>query len=104
MTSLAARKCVQHPAREAVARCPVCGDDFCRECVVEHAGRILCAACLAREISAARPPRLSWPRVRTVLATTGAGVLLWVVFYFLGATLKAVPAEFHEGTVWQKRP
>ena len=31
-----------------VARCPSCGNFFCRECITEHDELILCAACLKR--------------------------------------------------------
>lgn len=104
MTTLAARKCVRHTEREAIARCPSCGGDFCRECIVEHAGRILCAACLARETQAAaappRPARLR--RATDALVTTAGVLLLWVAFYAFGQFLKALPPDLHEGTVWTR--
>ena len=101
MSSVATRKCVQHPAREAVARCPSCGEHFCRECVVEHNGVLLCAACLAKEAVAVEPARLTWLRIRELLLTTTCVLVVWVAFYSLGSLLKAIPAKVHEGTVWQ---
>lgn len=106
MTTLAARKCVRHTEREAVARCPSCGGDFCRECIVEHGGRVLCAACLAKETPA---EKTATPRSRAIIrgaadtVVTAACVLtLWVAFYAFGQFLKTLPAALHEGTVWRK--
>ncbi|MBI2513842.1 MAG: rhomboid family protein [Opitutae bacterium] len=105
MSTLAARKCVRHTGREAIARCPSCGGDFCRECIVEHGGRVLCAACLAKE---AKPPAAA-PRGRAFVRATSdtlltlASVLaLWIAFYAFGQFLKALPPDLHEGTVWQR--
>lgn len=105
MSTLAARKCVRHTGREAIARCPSCGDDFCRECIVEHGGRILCAACLAKEAkqTAAAPRRRVIVRAASDALLTLASVLaLWIAFYAFGQFLKALPPALHEGTVWKK--
>jgi hypothetical protein len=104
MSTLTARRCLQHASREAVARCPSCAGDFCRECVVEHTGRLLCATCLAREIAAVAPARISWRRWREALATAGCVFLLWAVLYFTGALVKAIPPELHDGTIWRRQP
>ena len=92
MSVIAARKCGRHPAREAVGRCASCGDHFCRECVGEHAGVLLCAACLARQ---------SRGRVGELALTASAVLLLWVAFYSFGQFLKIIPTKVHEGTVWK---
>jgi len=102
MSVIAARKCVRHSTREAVARCPSCGEHFCRECVVEHAGVLLCARCLAREVAraeAAHRPR-RW-RAGEALTTAACVVLLWLLFYGFGQLLKIIPPKVHEGTVWR---
>jgi hypothetical protein len=52
--NLAARRCLVHPEREAAARCPSCHQYYCRECVVEHESRFLCAACLQKSIQAGK--------------------------------------------------
>jgi len=102
MSVVAARKCVRHVAREAVARCPSCHDDFCRECVIEHAGLLYCATCLARATGAkAVPSRSRRRRASNLLLTAVSVLLLWVVFYAFGQLLKAIPAKVHEGTVWR---
>lgn len=101
MSVIAAKKCGRHPAREAVGRCASCNDHFCRECVGEHAGVLLCAACLVRESAAAAPTRRrDWRRVGEWILTASAVLLLWVAFYSFGQFLKIIPADVHEGTVW----
>ena len=42
------QRCFNHAGREAVARCPECGQFFCRECITEHEDRVLCSACLKK--------------------------------------------------------
>ncbi len=102
MSVLAARKCERHPAREAVARCPACDDHFCRECVVEHDGRLLCAACLAKQsVTTKSADRARWRRAGRAARLGAAVLLLWVVFYGFGQFLKTIPTQVHEGTVWR---
>jgi hypothetical protein len=104
MSTLAARKCVRHAAREAVARCVACTEHFCRECVVEHTGALLCAACLAKEVAAKKTDRVSlWQRQGRRLVTLACVVLLWVAFYAFGQFLKNIPPEVHEGTLWKMK-
>ena len=43
---LASARCFKHLSREAVARCPECSKFYCRECVTEHEGRMMCRSCL----------------------------------------------------------
>jgi hypothetical protein len=99
---LHARRCARHAAREAAARCPGCGEFFCRECVVEHGGRLLCAACLARTTvaNARRGERLA--ALRRLAGTAGGALALWLVFYWVGALLVKIPPDFHDGTIWKK--
>lgn len=104
MSSFATRKCVRHTEREAVARCPSCAGDFCRECIVEHDGRVLCATCLAREVAAPEAAKKSaaWTRRGAEMTVTAACVLLlWIAFYGFGQFLKAIPPRLHEGTMWR---
>ena len=71
----------RHAAREAAARCPACGEFFCRECVVEHAGKPLCASCLASITTVARRrERLAGVRLAGAVA---GGLVLWFVLYGL---------------------
>jgi hypothetical protein len=97
---LSDQRCLHHPLREAVARCPECRNTFCRECVTEHEDRVLCAACLKKSSLQpdARPFR--WDRIVRVLPLLMGVVVAWLFFYWLGGVLLAIPSSFHEGTSW----
>jgi len=80
-TSLRHARCLFHPLREAAARCPHCGETFCRECVTDEEGKLACPPCLRRM---ARPPapKLSLARgVRQVLAGFAALASLMALFF-----------------------
>ena len=104
-TGLALQKCFNHPAREAVARCPECTRSFCRECVVEHEDRIICAGCLSRIVAdrtrASRTLDLA-PLWRTAAATVGLG-FAWFCFFTIGRSVLSVPDDFHAGKVWKEK-
>ncbi|MCL1920331.1 MAG: rhomboid family protein [Kiritimatiellaeota bacterium] len=106
--SLRRERCILHPDREAAACCPSCRRPFCRECVTEHDGRLLCAACIGR-LAAAREER---PRARplAVLARRGgkalalaASALALVAFYLLVALLLgSIPHRFHDSSAIER--
>ena len=103
MQNLTYQRCFNHATREAVARCPSCGQFFCRECITEHENRVICAACLRK---LARVPLLQ----RRGLARLIRGgqclvglVAAWFFFYLIGESLLALPTSFHEGTLWQTK-
>lgn len=101
MPSLSEQRCCNHATREAVARCPECRRFYCRECITEHADRVLCAACLKRltQPEAQRKRRLGGV---IQLAQALLGLLIaWLFFYMMGRGLLLIPATFHEGTVWE---
>jgi hypothetical protein len=105
--NLSRQRCIRHPEREAAARCPACGRFFCRECVTEHEGRVLCAACINR-----RPGEVGEtvrPRLRAALRATGTGValaacffLLWGFYALAGTLLHALPHRFHDSTAFER--
>ena len=101
MTTLAHQRCFNHAHREAVARCPECGRFFCRECITEHEDRVICAACLRRQV---RPPltQRGWfvgvIRLGQILV---AVFVAWLFFRLVGEALLLLPSSFHEGTLWK---
>ena len=103
MTSLSLQQsCFNHSRREAVARCPLCSRFFCRECVTEHEGRMLCTTCLSGLVRSTPKTRRPWRIWLSSLLQGGFGLLLlWIVFYLIGRLLLAIPHSFHEGTIWQ---
>jgi hypothetical protein len=101
MNILAHQRCFNHAVREAVARCPECGQYYCRECITEHDDRVVCSACLK---NLTRLPLTKRPAFVQVLrlAQCALGILIvWFFFFLIGAGLLKIPASFHEGTLWQ---
>ena len=101
MASFAHQRCFNHAGREAAARCPECGQCFCRECITEHEDRVVCAACLQKLAHRpfARHSTFAWFfRIAQCLF----GVLIaWFFFFLIGDSLMRSPASFHEGTLWK---
>ena len=95
------QRCFHHRAREAVARCPLCTRFFCRECVTEHAGRLVCASCLAKADAAGGSRRARWQAVLTTGQCLAACLVAWLFFYGLGRALLLMPDAFHAATLWQ---
>lgn len=102
MNALVRQRCLHHAGREAVARCPGCRRFFCRECIAEHEGRILCASCLAGLAAPAGPRRRGFPLVAAALQCLLAVAVAWFFFFLIGRGLLAIPTSFHEGTLWRK--
>lgn len=99
-------KCLNHEGREAVARCPACGNFFCRECITEHDHRVICASCLKKLLADApsENPRRMGLGGRTIKA--GAKclfglVVAWLFFYAIGQVLLMIPDSFHSGKLWE---
>lgn len=99
-SAIIVQRCLNHPTREAVARCVACRQTFCRECITEHDDRILCSACLKLAVVQGDTSRR---RLRSMLAPFSLVlglVVAWLFFYFAGRILVSIPTRFHEGTVW----
>jgi hypothetical protein len=91
MTPLIDQRCFHHPGREAVVRCPACKQYYCRECVTEHDGRMICASCAAGKT----PEKARRPSIAGWIAGAGGGFLLaWLIFYYLGVMLARIPSDF----------
>jgi hypothetical protein len=98
--NLSARRCFNHVAREAVACCPECQRFFCRECISEHQGRVVCAGCLDA-LTATVAVKSSWGGGLFCLGMVLTGLFTgWIWFYYLGSFLLFLPSSFHEGTLW----
>lgn len=97
------RRCARHGDREAAARCPSCGGFFCRECIVEHEGRLLCTSCLATQAAPKQARRGDFAALRRQLALAAATLAAVLVFYAVGSVLLNVPPVFHEGTIWSPK-
>ena len=100
MQNLTHQRCFNHALREAAARCPECGKFFCRECVTEHDDRVICAACLKKLARIPLLRRKAFAGIARVFQCLLGFVVVWFFFYLIGEGLIALPASFHEGTVW----
>jgi hypothetical protein len=89
------QRCLIHPDREAIARCPGCAKYFCRECVTEHEGRFLCSDCLQKRSapvqSAQRPTGWLMAAVTNIIGLAVA----WFFFYLIGRLLILIPPNLH---------
>ena len=93
MSALIHQRCWHHADREAVVRCPTCKRFYCRECVIEHKGRMICTACIAGHSE----PHKAGSGAALWAVYGGCGLLLaWMVFYYLGMALDRIPSEFFE--------
>lgn len=101
MEALTRQRCLHHPGREAVARCPECGGFFCRECITEHDDRVICATCLRQLARTPEKRRARLGAVRTVVYCAVSVVAAWLFFYETGKALLLIPTSFHDGTLWQ---
>ena len=92
--NLVDQRCANHVLREAAVECPSCKRFFCRECVTEHLGRMMCVSCVSAfargEEKTARRASVGW----TAMALAGI-LIAWLLFYYLGQTLAKLPSEFH---------
>jgi hypothetical protein len=84
--------CWNHEAREAACRCPACGRSYCRECVSEHEGRLLCAACLIAATATGQPAAGSLRNLAAPMIASGmmiaSGILLaWLIYWAAGASV-----------------
>ena len=99
---IAQQRCFIHDFREAVARCPVCRNAYCRECVTEHEGRVVCAVCLKNMLVARDATRRRFVRIAASVLPIAGLLLAWLCFYGIGRILMLIPASVHDGTVWAK--
>ena len=104
MSTLALQRCLHHVEREAVARCTSCTQHFCRECIVEHEGRVLCTDCRVKLL---QKPGLQigfGRRFGVALHLVLSLFVLWFCIYLFGKALLLIPSTFHEGEVWKNLP
>lgn len=94
-------RCLHHADRESVARCPECRRSFCRECITEHEGRVICARCLARLLAPPSRPARSFRAITHPLAVAAGLLSAWLLFYGFGLAVLNLPSDVHDGTRWR---
>ncbi len=97
-SQLLRQACAHHPERESVGLCPECRHTYCRECLTEYEGRVICADCLAKERAPEKKSSgfLGWC-VKSVLGCAVGVLLVFSFYYSLGWSLLKIPEQFHEG-------
>lgn len=85
-----------------MARCPVCRNSYCRECVTEHEGRVICAPCLKKLLIAHGATHRKFTRFFAAALPLAGLLLAWIVFYGISRVLMLIPASVHDGTAWSK--
>jgi hypothetical protein len=95
-TAILDTRCLHHVSREAVVRCPECRRFFCRECVTEHLGRMICAGCVGNLAPAGMRDQRSLSSMWIGFALAGL-LLTWILFYYFGEALARIPDSFHGG-------
>src|SRR4051812_27624082 len=94
--------CLNHRHRPAAAMCTSCGHLFCRECITEFGGRMMCSSCHEKKTAVQVTRKWDW-FVFTTSAQVLAGLaLLWFSTWLLGRILVSIPSAFHEGATWEK--
>jgi len=94
------QRCLNHPRREAAARCPECGRFYCRECITEHDDRVLCASCLAKLALKRTTQREWWGWVPKLGLALIALITVFLAFLMLGNLLLSIPSQFHSKGGW----
>jgi len=101
MSLLAQQRCFNHALREAAARCPACAHFYCRECITEHEGRVICSACLVRLTNAAESGKRRFGGVMAVAQFLIGFLVIWMFFYWVGDLLSSVATSRHGTTLWR---
>lgn len=83
-----------------MCRCPECGRSFCRECVTEHAARLLCAACLKALAQTAQSRPGGLRRLLPAGMLLGGILLAWLVFFGAGAAFNLLASRLEQSS-WQ---
>ncbi len=97
MADLWQQRCFHHAYREAVARCPRCRRHFCRECITEHEGRVICSSCLRKELETPEKSNRVVAAAVMVLQLLAAVVGIWAVMYYFGRMLLSIPTSVYHG-------
>ncbi len=93
-------RCWNHEAREAACRCLECGRSYCRECVTEHQGRLLCAACLAEPGRRGARPRGG--RMSVAIMALAGIFLAWILFFSAGEAMILIVQRVEQAS-WPSR-
>ena len=95
--------CFNHSLREAVARCLECNRYFCRECIIEHKERVICAECLERiNAQEEKKDSIYLSIITRTIATFITIFILWFTYYAIGEQLQKIPTFFQKGRLFEE--
>lgn len=101
LLTLKSQRCFFHLEREAAAHCPSCKRSYCRECITENNGKIICRPCLDRLQNDNRSPdqhgRL---KLGAIFRLIFAFSFVLIFFYCCASFLSRLPDDFQDGSVW----
>ncbi len=102
--ALLTQSCLHHAGRPAVARCPSCSQSYCRECVVEHDYKLICASCLARVAEAVTRPGKKPGRfpIAAVIQFALALFAGWLIVQLVADIIMSLPSDIHDGLIWEQ--
>ena len=92
---LTLQRCLIHADREAIVRCPACGNYFCRECVTEHEGKFLCSNCLQRRFAPIETGHRATGWFLVAHRRDHRLAVAWFFFYLIGRLLILIPPNLH---------
>ena len=101
MHEISRQRCFNHEHREAAALCPECSRFFCRECVTEHNGRVLCSECIGKQLKTLKLRSNYFSKTAHAILILLGILTAWYFFFYTGQTLLALPDSFHDGTFWK---
>ncbi len=93
--TLSRQRCTNHAQREAVARCPQCQRHFCRECITEHVGKLLCNHCLKLISAKADKKRHRLKGVLYLVCCLLGFLLALGFFYTVANSIASIPQHYH---------
>lgn len=99
-----ASRCVLHTQREAAARCPECKRFFCRECITEHDGRVLCSGCLAEQGQDQKESRRDTEKLRMTAQLIVALLILMMMFLSVGIIIQILPEDVDFSLEFREQP
>lgn len=86
-------RCHFHSQREAAALCPSCRRTFCRECVTEDRGAMVCLPCLRRRQSLVGQRRGRWVWLWHGCWAALSLLLLYCLFFLAAQWAERLPAQ-----------
>lgn len=75
-------ECINHPGTRASEQCSVCGELFCKNCVIELQEKVVCRQCKGEVLAELRSGPRKPVRTQSPVAVLVAGILGLFPFFF----------------------